>query len=573
MTPPFITPAALAALADRWRARGRCVVMLGHFGDGRDFLTLRDRWRADPHRPERLHVIALAEPARPPAPELADQWPVATPDLHLLRFDDDRVQLQLAFGDPRRWWRELAAEVDAFWLDGAQADPFTMPKALMRLSAPLAEVHLHNAPAALLAGLRARGFDTSGHAGEHATAVYRPSFTPRRAPSRSAVAGPGRHALVIGGGLAGAAAARALARQGWHSTVIDRHPAPASEASGNPAGLFHGIVTADDGPHARFNRAASFEAARAVADAVARHGVAGSSAGLLRLANAEDTVPAMAALLAKLALPAGYVQAVDATEASRLAGVPLAGAAWWYPQGGWVDPAGLVRAMLADAGSLCTFRGGTAVHRIVRHAESWQAEDAAGEAVAAGDVVVLANAHGAAPFAGHADWPLQRVRGQLSSIELPPGVPAPQVPIAGGGYVMPVHRGRVLFGATAQAGDGDGAVRAADHALNVAQLNRLLGSRVATDDAGLAGRTAWRCVSSDRLPLVGAVVREPGLYVLTGLGSRGITWSALAGEVVASMISGAPAPVSIGLLDALDPARFLTRALRRGKPTDRASAE
>ena len=73
-----------------------------------------------------------------------------------------------------------------------------------------------------------------------------------------------RHALIVGAGLAGCATAWALAEQGWRSTVIDRADAPATEGSGNPAGLFHGIVNPQDGAHARFNRAAALLAQRTV---------------------------------------------------------------------------------------------------------------------------------------------------------------------------------------------------------------------------------------------------------------------------------------------------------------------
>ena len=71
-----------------------------------------------------------------------------------------------------------------------------------------------------------------------------------------------------------------------------------------------------------------------------------------------------------------------------------------------------------------------------------------------------------------------------------------------------------------------------------------------------------------RLDQVRFAVREPGLFVLTALGSRGITWSALCAEVLAAAISGAPMPLEASLLDAIDPARFAVRA-RRG--ADRAS--
>ena len=59
------------------------------------------------------------------------------------------------------------------------------------------------------------------------------------------------------------------------------------------------------------------------------------------------------------------------------------------------------------------------------------------------------------------------------------------------------------------------------------------------------------------------VPRIEGLYLLTALGSRGLTLAPLLGEVVAAWICGSPVPLAASLLDAIDPARFVARAARR----------
>ncbi|MET0350465.1 MAG: FAD-dependent 5-carboxymethylaminomethyl-2-thiouridine(34) oxidoreductase MnmC, partial [Rhizobacter sp.] len=411
---------------------------------------------------------------------------------------------------------------------------------------------------------------------------------PSRAPVRQVVAASDtRHVLIVGGGLAGAATAMALARHGWRSTVIDRHAEPAGDASGNPAGLFHGIVTADDGPHARFNRAASFEARRAVVDAAADDAGIGNAQGLLRLEDAATPVASMRALLARLGLGPGYVQALDAPSASTACGFTLHQPAWFYPQGGWVRPARLVRWMLAEAGDLCEFRGGIAAERIERVDGRWRVIGEDGAVAAESAVLVVAGAIDTLRLLGHPAWPLQPVRGQISTAPAVDVGTLPSLPIAGGGYVMPAVDGRAVFGATAQVGDADPALRDEDHLHNLAHLARLLGRPVTLPPATLGGRTAWRCVSDDRLPLIGEVPepgmagddtpptreqlrfvpRRQGLFVFTGLGSRGITWSTLGGEVLAAAIAGAPSPLPSSLLDAVDPARFFTRAARRaGNP-------
>ena len=380
--------------------------------------------------------------------------------------------------------------------------------------------------------------------------------------------------------------------------MLERHALIASEGSGNPAGLFHGIVNAQDGLHARFNRAAALEACRAVQFAVDHHGVAGSARGLLRLESALD-LSAMRATLARLRLPPAYLQAVDAAAASAHAGIALTQPAWFYPGGGWVHPGGLARAFLERAEGHASLRTGIEVHALERGATGWRLLDARAGLIDEAEVVVLANAGDALRLLGGAGPSMQAVRGQISmlamstrvgALRLPQLPQLPLMPITGAGYLLPEVNGRAVFGATAQPGDADASVRSADHAANLAQLERLTGWAVAVDPQHLEGRTAWRWVTADRLPVIGAVPdpqacidepgqralrldqprfvpRQPGLFVFTGLGSRGITWCALGAQMLAAAVSGAPAPVEASLLDAVDPARFIVRRTRRRSGT------
>jgi tRNA 5-methylaminomethyl-2-thiouridine biosynthesis bifunctional protein len=59
--------------------------------------------------------------------------------------------------------------------------------------------------------------------------------------------------------------------------------------------------------------------------------------------------------------------------------------------------------------------------------------------------------------------------------------------------------------------------------------------------------------------------RRDGLYAAFGYGSRGLIWSALAAELLLSQIEHTPPPIETDLVDAIDPARFLLRDVRRGK--------
>ena len=53
------------------------------------------------------------------------------------------------------------------------------------------------------------------------------------------------------------------------------------------------------------------------------------------------------------------------------------------------------------------------------------------------------------------------------------------------------------------------------------------------------------------------------LYGAFGYASRGIVWSALAGELIRSLVEDEPLPLEAELADAIDPGRFALRALRR----------
>ncbi|GAP37029.1 FAD-dependent 5-carboxymethylaminomethyl-2-thiouridine(34) oxidoreductase MnmC [Piscinibacter sakaiensis] len=626
-------------LPERWRGTARFVVLETGFGLGNNFLATWQAWCDDPQRCGRLvfvsvegHPVDAAElraahagsalPAR--AAALCDAWPPRTAGLHRLAFDGGRVELLLAFGDIAASLPALVAEVDAVYLDGfaparnpAMWEPRVF-KAIARLGRAGTTAATWSAARAVRDGLKAAGFSVSAAAGQGGKrditqAWLRPeaAHPGRSARARLAPDAP-REALVIGAGLAGAAAAAALAEDGWTVRLLDRHATPAAEASGNPAGIFHAIVHGHDGPHARFHRAAvqALEQLLRPLDprqppaAEQRQGPAAAAGsgegapwfdlgGLLRLDTRGLPADALQAQLARLGLPPGFACARPADEAGARAGLALCHPAWEFPGGGWLRPAALVAHWIAAAGPRLQFQGGMAVASLARCDGAWRVRDAAGRELARAPLLVLANAaaaRGLLPPAGQ-DWPLEVLRGQLSQLgpaaRAAAGLPLPRRPVGGAGYVLPTPDGGLVFGATQQAGDTDPALRADDHRANLARLAALSPDYVgasALDPALLGGRAAWRASARDRLPIVGPapahwfggpppgtaplrqLARAPGLFLLTALGSRGIAWAPLCGRIVAALAGGAPVPLASDLLDAIDPARFDVRAVRTGAP-------
>ena len=586
-------------LPRRWERRERFVILETGFGLGNNFLATWHAWHEDPLRCERLVYVSIEKHPptledlqrahrRGPLAELADllaaAWPPLTPNVHLLEFEEGRLRLMLAFGDVERLMPALQLRPDAVYLDGFAPDrnPRMWSRRVIGSLGRKAQRGTTLATWCVARELRdsltATGFIVTRAPGfgtkrQMCIAQFAPAFTPRQAPARQAVdtgsaAGP-RDALVIGGGLAGAFAADALARHGWTCTVLDRHARPAQEASGNPGGLFHGTLHADDGVHARFSRAAALLAARRYRELIRNGHVAGQAGGLLRL-NADRSATPM---------PPEYVAAIDATQAGELGGVTVAGDALLYPDGGWVAPAELCRYLLLRPGVY--WHGASPVARLAHVEGRWHALDAAGNRLADGRVVVLATGARPAP-SDEADFALEAVRGQVTWFDTDRW---PRLPISGHGYALHTHDGRLLCGASSQPGDTDDTLRDADHRYNLGRLATLCGLSPAPGTR-VSGRVGWRAVAADRLPLIGAVPlpqeriaastrldqcryvpRVPGLFTLTGLASRGLTWGPLAGEILAAWIADAPMPVEADLLDAVDPARMLVRRARRAAAT------
>jgi tRNA 5-methylaminomethyl-2-thiouridine biosynthesis bifunctional protein len=608
-------------LPARWAGRERFVVLETGFGLGNSFLATWEAWKADPERCKTLVFISIE--ARPPtgevltgmprdtglaplAAELAGQWPPLTWNLHRLDFERGAVQLSLAFGDVAAWLPQLTAEVDAFFLDGfapavnpGMWDP-RLFKAMARLAGRGATAATWTAARPVRDGLRNAGFEVRpgagvGHKRDITLARFAPRSPPRRSPrqlaGRPAAGGSPAHPIVVvGAGLAGCALASALAEQGRHILVLERRSQAASEGSGNPAGILHGVVHAADNRHARFYRAATLAAQAAVQAAIEEQGVAGSLAGLLRLEHGAGGIRRMQAVLDRLGLPGDYVQALDVAAAAERAGVPLPAPAWYYPQGGWVDPGALARSFLVRAGDRARLAVGCRVAGLRRNGDRWTVLDAQGGAIAEAAVVVLANASEALGLLGSQAWPLETSRGQLTGVDVDPGWTAllPRIPVAGAGYVLPPIDGKLWCGASSQGGVDDRSSTPADHRHNLERLRALLGPVPSVEVGSLAGRAAFRCVAVDRLPVIGAVPslhdpdagrldqprlvpREPGLFVFTALGSRGIATSVLGARMLAAAITGAPSPVETDLLDAVDPARFQVRTFRRGAAAEPAA--
>jgi tRNA 5-methylaminomethyl-2-thiouridine biosynthesis bifunctional protein len=547
-------------LPERWAGRERFVILETGFGFGLNFLATWQAWRRDPARCGKLHFVSVekhpftlqdlrAVHSRYPefereAAELHSAWPVLVPGAHRLELDAGRIVLTLFFSDIKLL-RDLRLAADAIYLDGFS--PARNPdmwshallRAVSRLAAPGATAATWSVAASVRAALESAGFAVEKATGFGNKKEMLLARTIRKAYLAST---PRRNAVVVGAGLAGAAICERLCARGWQVRLIERHAAPAQEASGNHAGSFHPLVTPDDSVFARLTRAGFLYG---LLNWEKLDGVRWDRCGVLQLARDAKEDASQRASIANLALPAEYAQYVTREEAAAHAGVPVEAAGLWFPEAGWIQPQSLVNAQLAACGDR--------LERVFNNEIKKLEEEA---------VVILATAGDALSPVPHAR--LRRVRGQLTYL---PGesIDAPRAVLLRGGMVLPSVDGLCVVGASYDLDDADPAPRASSHARNLERLERII--PVKTRPQSLEGRVAFRTVAPDRLPLVGKLAE--GVYGALAYGSRGLLWSALAAEVLASELEGDPMPMEGTLLNALDPGRFARRARRRIGQSDK----
>ncbi|MFN3789995.1 FAD-dependent 5-carboxymethylaminomethyl-2-thiouridine(34) oxidoreductase MnmC [Massilia sp.] len=542
-------------LRAHWRGRERYTVFDTRYGDGGHVRALQEAWRADPERPARLHIVALADGL--------------LPGFHRIPQDDPRLTLTLLAAPLDTALAQLGAQPDHVYLEDVAGAGFAWP--LARIAASGARLHAANLDEEQRAALQAQGFvfDGDGRGAVFASRKPRLPLPPVLPPEH-------KRALVIGAGLAGSAACASLCARGWQVTLVERHAAPAMEASGNLAGIFMPLLSRDDNVPTRLTRAAYLYALRAWR----RLGgigaaIEGQACGVLQLARDAGHARVSRAIAGEAHYPPEYARWLEAPEAEALLGLPAPDGGWLFPEGGWARPGSVCAAMLQSCGERLVSRFGAGTVSLERSGDEWRARAADGTVLAQAPTVVLASGAGARSLAQSRELPLSSLRGQVSHLDSSK-LPALPLVLCREAYLTPAAGGIACAGATYDL-DADPQLRVSSHQENLERLRGLVSDPHAGEGAPLAGRVGFRCVAPDRLPLVGRlpdfaaagrterlreVPRHPGLHALLGYASRGLIWAPLAAELLAAQLEGEPLPLETGLVDALDPARFVLRARR-----------
>lgn len=418
---------------------------------------------------------------------------------------------------------------------------------------------------------------------------HEPTWHLRLAEPHLAKPEPRREAVVIGGGIAGCSTAAALKKRGWKVSIVDSHPEPGQEASGNPQGILYPKLSVEDSPLARFGLHALCHAL-GFYQRYWQSGNGGGQCGVLVLP--EDDGEQFEVIAARFSGATGLVKAVTGGEIDNIAGTRLSGEkGLYFPSLGWVEPPALCRWL---AEGIPFVKGDVA--RLARDEGEnlWLLLDNQGNSLAASPLVVIASSFRSREFEQCRHLPLRPIRGQITSVPVTSHSLALKTVICGAGYLAPSAKGLHTLGATYDIDQTETDVRVADHDRNFQLLEKTDGALAellgisAANAAGISGRAGVRCATPDYLPLAGpapdmnafaerfadfrrngradiplAGCYLPNLWLNCGLGSRGLTYGPMAAELIASSICGEPSPLPRDLVMALSPARFIIRNIKR----------
>lgn len=538
--------------------------------------------------------------------DLIDQWPLPVSGCHRLLFADGRIRLDLWFGDIKEMLPQVphpaTGLVDAWYLDGFS--PAKNPEMwtqdlfddLARLARPDATLSTFTCAGFVRRGLIAAGFamkKVKGHGSKREMlAGVREGKVPQQsiAPWYARPAGREGEVLIIGGGIASAMTALSLVERGRHVTLLCEDGEPASGASGNRQGALYPLLNGEHDALSRFYSLAFGFARNRLLALAKHHPVAFSLCGVTQLGY-DDKSAAKLAKMSQGPFPPELMHPLSAAEVEQVVGLPCDADGVSYPLGGWLCPADLTRAAIreAQASGRLEVEFNAAVTHIAEEVDGWHLESRDGRQWHAPNLVVAAG-HQLPALLPFAELPLYPVRGQVSHVPTTAGLSQLKTVLCYDGYLTPAHNGAHCIGASYGRNQTDLAYRADEQEQNRARLQACVPQQrwpAEVDVSGAQARVGVRCASRDHLPVAGPVARltaladhdvnapadqqsalplHAGLYVLGALGSRGLCSAPLCGELVASEICGDPLPLASDLLEAIHPARYWVRRLRKGKP-------
>jgi tRNA 5-methylaminomethyl-2-thiouridine biosynthesis bifunctional protein len=520
-------------LPQAWQGVANYTIAETGFGTGLNFLATWKLFEETSNSDQKLHFISIekyplsalkikealgqwAKDLNPFLDQLLHCYPIRVPGAHDIDLTD-RVRLTLWIGDVHNVLPEWTGQIDAWFLDGftPSKNPDMWDNTVFETMARLA--HAETSYATFTAARMVR----DGLANANFTVDKMKGFGRKRDmiqgrytknAHRQPISGK-KKVAIIGGGLAGCAAAWQFRKHGHDVSLYEASDNLASGASGGKLGMINPKLTAKPTPHSEYYTACY---ANALRDLSTLNGIDLQIHGSLHLQTDDDKKRRFAGYVDNLGWHKDHIQ--------------WQGNDLYYPDGATVSPYKLCHALIAKDVAV------NLNHKICDVSEI----DA--------DIIILANGPAINEFSP--DLNIGSVRGQVSWIK---SKAKNKTNICFGGYITPETKdGFRVLGSSFEPWNTSTDVTDENHQSNIERYNQFMNDELSMNDV-VGGWAALRASSKDRFPMVGHV--QDNIYVSCAHGSHGIISSLMSARILRSIVDCSMIPLSRAGLKALCPKR------------------
>jgi len=513
--------------------------------------------------------------------QLLHAYPAPVSGCHRLIFEQGHIVLDLWLGDVNTLLPQLPAQnkVDAIFLDGfapsKNPDMWqpTLFQHLFRLSHHDTTLATFTCAGMVKRGLLDAGFivkKVKGFGRKREMLLATPNIMPSHdaAITTANMRSKPEPITVIGGGLAALCAAFSLVRRGVQVRLLCADADVALGASQNRQGALYPNLSANISPAGLWHCHA-FHFAQQFYQQCQTLGMVFPLAqcGLLHLATTDLLHTRQQKMAQQQSWPPNLVRFVDAEMATAIAGIPLKHAGIFIPNAGWLSPQGFCQALYQYLAThpLFSARFNYHVDRIDAITAGWQLHS--GEQTDFASQIIVATGADLQQLNLFSALPVNRVRGQVSHVESAE-LQSLKTVICHKGYLTPAMDGIHSVGATFDRSGQEALVLAADDETNLNELQQQLQSHAWLQQLNVvSAKAAFRATTPDHLPLCGFYQPDEqaaaGIWLLTGLGARGLLFAPLLAELLACQLTDEPLPVAEETLKMLSANRFRKAA----KPT------
>lgn len=380
-----------------------------------------------------------------------------------------------------------------------------------------------------------------------------------------------------------------LCQANWQVTLIERHDKLAAEASGNPIGVILPKMTSQKSNGEDFYTQC-LEYTLSQLKILKQQGktVDWQQCGALQLTHNTREEKRWDALTQR-SFSSNFLQLLDEAETSQQAGINLPYKSSYFPQAGWIKPASFCHTLSNHPN--CKIIVETEALSLFKDKENWQVLNTNNKSIAQAEAVIICAGKDLFNFEQSNFLPNMPVAGQTTLATAENESKKLKTVIGHEGYLTPAVDSQHIFGATFERENSAPTLRPEADNKNREQLKKYLPDFSNELSNFKSAHTAVRMTTPDRFPYFGALPDkdfyhqnyhdlhqgkqyksyprakyQSGLFMLGGLGSRGLTTSGLCAKSLCDLLENKPQPTQQQqLLHYCHPARFLIKTLKRNQ--------